>query len=48
MQDGDVQSTYSNSSNIEDWVGFKPSTTISEGVEKFIFWYKNFYLNLKN
>ena len=48
MQEGDVQSTFSNSDNIKNWVGFKPSTTISEGVEKFIFWYKNFYLNLKN
>ena len=45
MQEGDVQSTFSNSDSIEKWVGFKPSTTISEGVEKFISWYKNFYKN---
>ncbi len=43
MQEGDVQSTFSNSDNIEEWVGFKPATTISEGVKKFISWYKKFY-----
>ena len=43
MQEGDVQATFSNSDNIEEWVGFKPSTSISEGVKKFILWYKNFY-----
>ncbi len=45
MQDGDVQSTYSDSSNIENWVGFKPSTTISDGVRQFIVWYQSFYQN---
>ena len=45
MQEGDVQSTFSDSNSIEKWVGFKPSTTISEGVNKFIYWYKNFYQN---
>ena len=43
MQEGDVQATFSNSDNIEEWVGFKPATSISEGVKKFILWYKNFY-----
>jgi len=43
MQEGDVQSTFSNSDNIEKWVGFKPFTTMSEGVNKFISWYKSFY-----
>ena len=43
MQEGDVQSTFSNSDSIEKWVGFKPATTISEGVRKFILWYKKFY-----
>ena len=43
MQEGDVQATFSNSDNIEEWVGFKPATTISEGVKKFISWYKKFH-----
>ncbi len=43
MQEGDVQSTFSNLDSIEKWVGFKPFTTISEGVDKFISWYKSFY-----
>ena len=43
MQKGDVQSTFSNSDSIENWVSFKPATPISQGVKKFILWYKNFY-----
>ena len=33
MQEGDVKSPFSDSNSIENWVGFKPSTTISEGVK---------------
>tara|TARA_Y100000589_G_C27118157_1_gene615215 strand:+ start:98 stop:1117 length:1020 start_codon:yes stop_codon:yes gene_type:complete len=43
MQTGDVQTTFSNSDKIEKWIGFKPSTDISEGINKFTIWYKNFY-----
>ena len=48
MQEGDVQSTFSNSDSIAKWVGFKPSTTISEGVKKFIFGIKIFIKIRKN
>ncbi len=43
MQEGDVKSTFSNSNRIENWIGFKPSTDLSDGVKKFISWYKSFY-----
>ena len=43
MQDGDVKSTFSNSSKLEEWVQFRPNTTINEGIERFVDWYKNYY-----
>ena len=43
LQPGDVPSTHADCSLLENWVNFKPSTSIYEGVGKFIAWYKNFY-----
>ncbi len=43
MQPGDVPATSSDTRNLEDWVGFRPSTPIKEGVGKFVTWYKNMY-----
>ena len=43
MQIGDVKETLSNSESIQEWVDFKPSTKIKDGVNKFIEWYKEFY-----
>ena len=28
---------------LEDWVGFKPSTSIETGVERFAAWCRDFY-----
>ena len=28
---------------IDDWVGFKPKTTLNEGIKKFLYWYKAYY-----
>ena len=47
LQPGDVPSTHANCSLLENWIDFKPSTSIYEGVGKFISWYKNFY-GIKN
>tara|TARA_Y100001968_G_scaffold190314_1_gene174371 strand:+ start:4981 stop:6003 length:1023 start_codon:yes stop_codon:yes gene_type:complete len=43
MQPGDVTATAANTSLLEDWVDFKPSTSINVGVNNFINWYKDFY-----
>ena len=43
MQDGDVPITHSNTSSIQKLIGFKPNTDVSEGVKKFVDWYKDYY-----
>lgn len=43
MQPGDVPATAADTSALESWVGFKPSTSIDEGIDKFVSWYKEYY-----
>ena len=43
MQPGDVLRTYADVSDLEKTIGFKPSTSIEDGLEKFVKWYKGFY-----
>jgi UDP-glucuronate 4-epimerase len=43
MQDGDVSSTYADTSRLHQWTGFQPKTSVNEGVSKFVDWYKSFY-----
>ena len=43
MQPGDVPITSSDTSSLEDWIGYRPSTSVNDGVSKFIEWYKSFY-----
>ena len=43
MQPGDVLRTYADVSNLERDIGFKPSTSIESGLEKFVDWYKEYY-----
>jgi len=43
MQPGDVKSTSADTSKLEQYINFKPKTSIKEGISKFIDWYKNFY-----
>ena len=43
MQPGDVVATAADTSLLEAWVGFKPSTSIEVGVERFAHWYREFY-----
>ena len=45
MQAGDVPVTYADTSALERDFGFKPSTTLREGLRAFARWYKEFYLN---
>jgi UDP-glucuronate 4-epimerase len=43
MQDGDVPETYANVDDLMNDVGFKPSTSIEEGIGNFVSWYKQYY-----
>ena len=43
MQAGDVPITYADTSALERDFGFKPSTSLREGLRKFAEWYKEYY-----
>ena len=43
MQPGDVPVTYADTSALEKDFGFKPKTSLREGLHKFVRWYKEFY-----
>lgn len=43
MQPGDVPITYADTFPLENEFGFKPSTSLSEGLNRFAKWYKDFY-----
>jgi len=42
MQRGDVEATAADTSALEAWVGFRPSTPLREGVEHFAAWYRQY------
>lgn len=44
MQPGDVPVTYADTSALERNFGFKPHTSLREGLRKFVEWYKEFYM----
>lgn len=43
MQPGDVPITYADTTALERDFGFKPATSLREGLRKFAEWYKEFY-----
>ncbi len=43
LQPGDVPSTYANVDDLVADVGFKPETTVEEGIGKFVEWFKEYY-----
>ena len=43
MQPGDVISTYANCSKLENFINFKPKTTLRKGIREFLKWYKSYY-----
>ena len=43
MQPGDVVATAADTSALEEWVGFKPSTPIDVGIKKFVSWFAGVY-----
>ena len=44
IQSGDVIKTYANTEKLQNWIDYTPSTSIEEGVELFVNWYKDYYL----
>lgn len=44
MQPGDVPVTYADTSALEADFGFKPSTSLRDGLRRFAEWYKAFYM----
>jgi len=45
LQAGDVPATWADVDDLVENLGYKPQTTIQYGINRFIEWYKNFYLN---
>lgn len=43
MQAGDVYATYADVAALSDVTGFHPETTITDGLNRFVAWYKDFY-----
>ena len=43
MQAGDVYQTFADVKPLEEKIGFKPQTSIEEGLSRFAKWYKSFY-----
>jgi UDP-glucuronate 4-epimerase len=43
MQDGDVESTYADTSGLMNDFNYKPFTPSSKGVNEFVVWFKEFY-----
>jgi UDP-glucuronate 4-epimerase len=43
MQAGDVPSTRADVSELEEHTGFRPATTVEQGIRNFVAWYKSYY-----
>ena len=43
MQPGDVSETSANTKLLEDWVDFRPNTSVKDGILNFVNWYRDYY-----
>jgi UDP-glucuronate 4-epimerase len=43
MQTGDVPATWADASLLQALTGYKPQTSVREGVGKFVSWYREYY-----
>ena len=43
IQPGDVPATHADTRALENYIGFCPETSVEEGVDRFIEWYKAYY-----
>jgi len=44
MQPGDVQATYADVSDLAREVGYTPSTTLESGLDRFVSWFRDYYV----
>jgi UDP-glucuronate 4-epimerase len=45
MQPGDVEATYADVESLSADVGYRPNTSLKEGINAFVGWYREFYLS---
>ena len=43
LQDGDVPATHADVSRLAEWTGFTPATSVSDGVARFVAWYRGYF-----
>ena len=43
IQPGDMHSTSADTRALREWVGFQPNTSVTQGVQRFVDWYRKFY-----
>jgi len=43
LQDGDVPATFADVSALAEWTGFTPSTGVSDGIARFVAWYRAYF-----
>jgi UDP-glucuronate 4-epimerase len=43
LQDGDVPETYADTQALNQWVGYVPTTEITQGIGKYVDWYRSYY-----
>ncbi len=43
LQAGDIPSTFADVSRLVEATGYKPSTTVREGIQAFVAWYREYY-----
>ena len=43
MQPGDVPDTYADSSLLERLTGYRPFTSVDEGISEFVDWYREYH-----
>ena len=48
MQAGDVLATFANIDDLAAETGFRPTTSIEEGIARFVAWYRSFYKQSEN
>ncbi|MEO8270310.1 MAG: NAD-dependent epimerase [Aureliella sp.] len=46
LQPGDVVETYADIGDLEDTIGFRPSTSIEQGLAHFVNWYRAYHLTV--
>jgi len=40
MQPGDVPATHADTAKLQEWVGYRPTTTLAQGLQQFAQWYR--------